>query len=270
MSAPKIRFYGSLLHDRVVGTPTTYLLRHHSDVIFTSLILTLVSVSNFAASSKKYALVKGQSLLLPATFHHTTMEYCFGNPNPNPIYSHSPVVDMAASPSSEFISADYYLMLEDVVDYHQECWSQSTETESSGKATSSDASHGFGDATSSTTTNNMQCEDNGIKGKIAEVRQRVTFRTRSQLEIMDDGYKWRKYGKKTVKNSPHPRNYYKCSGEGCNVKKQVERDRNDSFYVLTTYEGVHNHHTPSSYYTQMPFLHSNHCNLHSSAPPNSS
>lgn len=34
---------------------------------------------------------------------------------------------------------------------------------------------------------------------------RVVFRTKSEIEIMDDGYKWRKYGKKMVKNSPHPR-----------------------------------------------------------------
>lgn len=34
---------------------------------------------------------------------------------------------------------------------------------------------------------------------------RVAFRTKSKLEIMDDGYKWRKYGKKRVKSSPNPR-----------------------------------------------------------------
>jgi len=78
------------------------------------------------------------------------MDYYFGNLNPNPYYHHSAVVNMA-SPSSEFMLSDY-LVLEDalVVDHHQESWSQSTETESSEKATSSDASHGFGDATSNT------------------------------------------------------------------------------------------------------------------------
>lgn len=34
---------------------------------------------------------------------------------------------------------------------------------------------------------------------------RFAFRTKTQLEVMDDGYKWRKYGKKMVKNSPNPR-----------------------------------------------------------------
>ncbi|XP_020277099.1 probable WRKY transcription factor 28 isoform X3 [Asparagus officinalis] len=36
---------------------------------------------------------------------------------------------------------------------------------------------------------------------------KVAFKTKSELEILDDGYKWRKYGKKKVKNSPNPRNY---------------------------------------------------------------
>ncbi|KAH6761338.1 WRKY DNA-binding protein 50 [Perilla frutescens var. hirtella] len=66
----------------------------------------------------------------------------------------------------------------------------------------------------------------------------------TEIEILVDGYKWRKYGKKMVKNSPNPRNYYKCSEEGCSVKKRVERDREDPRYVVTTYEGIHNHESP--------------------------
>jgi hypothetical protein len=125
--------------------------------------------------------------------------------------------------------------------------------------------------------------------------ERIAFRTRSEIEILDDGYKWRKYGKKSVKNSPNPRyikitihqehhtitsststrisrsgcshldgwidvssadiqcarprrNYYRCSTEGCNVKKRVERDKDDPSYVVTTYEGTHNHVSPSTVY----------------------
>ncbi|KAG2617889.1 probable WRKY transcription factor 50 [Panicum virgatum] len=78
--------------------------------------------------------------------------------------------------------------------------------------------------------------------------ERIAFRTRSEVEILDDGYKWRKYGKKSVKNSPNPRNYYRCSTEGCNVKKRVERDKDDPSYVVTTYEGTHNHVSPSTVY----------------------
>ncbi|XP_031505530.1 probable WRKY transcription factor 51 [Nymphaea colorata] len=81
---------------------------------------------------------------------------------------------------------------------------------------------------------------------------RVAFRTMSEVEIMDDGYRWRKYGKKSVKNSPNPRNYYRCSCAGCNVKKRVERDREDNRFVITTYEGVHNHESPCIIYCIAP------------------
>ncbi|PKI39045.1 hypothetical protein CRG98_040572 [Punica granatum] len=104
-----------------------------------------------------------------------------------------------------------------------------------------------------TSSSSEKVEDNpngkhvkGLKEKKIERGSKVAFRTKSELEIMDDGYKWRKYGKKSVKNSPNPRNYYKCSSGGCLVKKRVERDREDASYVITTYEGVHNHHSPSS------------------------
>ncbi|OMO86508.1 DNA-binding WRKY [Corchorus olitorius] len=38
-----------------------------------------------------------------------------------------------------------------------------------------------------------------------EFKERYAFKTKSEVEILDDGYKWRKYGKKMVKNSPNPR-----------------------------------------------------------------
>ncbi|OMO89228.1 DNA-binding WRKY [Corchorus capsularis] len=37
---------------------------------------------------------------------------------------------------------------------------------------------------------------------------KVVFRTKSDIDVMDDGFKWRKYGKKKVKNSPNPRLKY--------------------------------------------------------------
>ncbi|KAL1557289.1 WRKY transcription factor [Salvia divinorum] len=77
-----------------------------------------------------------------------------------------------------------------------------------------------------------------------EKREKVAFKTKSEVEVLDDGFKWRKYGKKMVKNSPNPRNYYRCSVEGCPVKKRVERDKEDPLYVVTTYEGIHHHQGP--------------------------
>ncbi|XP_042438058.1 probable WRKY transcription factor 49 [Zingiber officinale] len=61
--------------------------------------------------------------------------------------------------------------------------------------------------------------------------------------IADDGYKWRKYGQKSIKNSPNPRSYYRCTNPRCNAKKQVERSMEDPEMLLVTYEGLHLHYT---------------------------
>nr|AAD20407.1 putative WRKY-type DNA binding protein [Arabidopsis thaliana] len=74
------------------------------------------------------------------------------------------------------------------------------------------------------------------------------FKTKSSIDekvALDDGYKWRKYGKKPITGSPFPRHYHKCSSPDCNVKKKIERDTNNPDYILTTYEGRHNHPSPS-------------------------
>ncbi|CAA0814712.1 Probable WRKY transcription factor 32 [Striga hermonthica] len=46
-----------------------------------------------------------------------------------------------------------------------------------------------------------------------------------------DGYRWRKYGQKTVKGTPHPRNYYKCTSAGCPVRKHIEKATNNTRQV---------------------------------------
>ncbi|XP_020677482.1 probable WRKY transcription factor 49 [Dendrobium catenatum] len=63
--------------------------------------------------------------------------------------------------------------------------------------------------------------------------------------VADDGYKWRKYGQKLIKNSPNPRSYYRCTNPRCNAKKQVERSTEDPETVIVTYEGLHLHFTYS-------------------------
>ncbi|KAK8482194.1 hypothetical protein V6N12_042642 [Hibiscus sabdariffa] len=54
------------------------------------------------------------------------------------------------------------------------------------------------------------------KGKVKARRKlrepRFCFQTRSDVDVLDDGYKWRKYGQKVVKNSLHPRS------SACNQK----------------------------------------------------
>ncbi|KAL5075287.1 hypothetical protein RYX36_014271 [Vicia faba] len=191
------------------------------------------------------------------------MDVYFENPNP-----FSGVNNNIPPPlSSDFINLSDYLELDDdLVAANQDSnWSLSTETpESSDRA---------GSINDINVINQGKRKGRGINESTVEVSPRVTFRTRSQFEIMDDGYKWRKYGKKFVKNNSNPRNYYKCSGEGCGVKKRVERDREDTSYVLTSYDGVHNHESPcTSYYTPpaMSLVYSNEWQLQQQPSANSS
>ncbi|KAI3733752.1 hypothetical protein L6452_13207 [Arctium lappa] len=74
-------------------------------------------------------------------------------------------------------------------------------------------------------------------------QQRFAFMTKSEIDHLEDGYRWRKYGQKAVKNSPFPRSYYRCTNSKCTVKKRVERSSTDPTTVITTYEGQHCHHT---------------------------
>ncbi|KAJ7961147.1 WRKY transcription factor [Quillaja saponaria] len=75
---------------------------------------------------------------------------------------------------------------------------------------------------------------------------RVVVQTTSEIDILDDGYRWRKYGQKVVKGNPNPRSYYKCTFVGCSVRKHVERASQDLKAVITTYEGKHNHDVPAA------------------------
>ncbi|GAA0143337.1 DNA-binding transcription factor [Lithospermum erythrorhizon] len=77
-------------------------------------------------------------------------------------------------------------------------------------------------------------------------KPKYAFQTRSQVDILDDGYRWRKYGQKAVKNNKFPRSYYRCTHQGCNVKKQVQRLSKDEGMVETTYEGMHSHQIEKS------------------------
>ncbi|KAK4478411.1 hypothetical protein RD792_013880 [Penstemon davidsonii] len=75
---------------------------------------------------------------------------------------------------------------------------------------------------------------------------RIVVQTTSDIDILDDGYRWRKYGQKVVKGNPNPRSYYKCTYNGCQVRKHVERASQDLRSVITTYEGKHNHDVPAA------------------------
>ncbi|GAV79208.1 WRKY domain-containing protein [Cephalotus follicularis] len=81
------------------------------------------------------------------------------------------------------------------------------------------------------------------KGQKRIRQPRFAFVTKSEVDHLEDGYRWRKYGQKAVKNSPFPRSYYRCTNSKCTVKKRVERSSEDPTTVITTYEGQHCHHT---------------------------
>ncbi|KAF2284299.1 hypothetical protein GH714_020320 [Hevea brasiliensis] len=80
-----------------------------------------------------------------------------------------------------------------------------------------------------------------IKARRKVREPRFCFKTMSDVDVLDDGYKWRKYGQKVVKNTLHPRSYYRCTQDNCRVKKRVERLAEDPRMVITTYEGRHIH-----------------------------
>lgn len=60
-----------------------------------------------------------------------------------------------------------------------------------------------------------------------------------------DGFPWRKYGRKSIKGSDIPREYFRCSRVDCPVKKQVE-PHNDGAHSVT-YEYCHNHDISSEF-----------------------
>ncbi|XWS29443.1 hypothetical protein CRYUN_Cryun24cG0030100 [Craigia yunnanensis] len=184
------------------------------------------------------------------------MDFSHENSNPNPNYTFFPE---NIDPMAEFELSDY-LMFDGGV-FEEDRLSQSMASSEKGMGGANEISG----ATSKTKImvfikllfclkNCRKCKNGLMKNKL-ELGHRVALRTKSEMEVIDDGYKWRKYGKKSVKNSPNPRNYYKCSNGGCNVKKRIERDIDDESYVITTYEGVHNHESPRMvYYNQMPLM----------------
>ncbi|KAK6777614.1 hypothetical protein RDI58_024332 [Solanum bulbocastanum] len=59
--------------------------------------------------------------------------------------------------------------------------------------------------------NNAWWKNEKVKVKVRRnLREpRFCFQTRSDIDVLDDGYKWKKYGQKVVNNSLHPRSYYR-------------------------------------------------------------
>ncbi|XVE56739.1 hypothetical protein DITRI_Ditri04bG0035100 [Diplodiscus trichospermus] len=88
------------------------------------------------------------------------------------------------------------------------------------------------------------CTRNQNKGVIHSVSEtmrsdRTIFRARSDSEVFEDGFKWKKYGRQMANGTP--RDYYRCLTNGCPVRKKVERDSQDTSFLIITYQGKHNH-----------------------------
>lgn len=48
-----------------------------------------------------------------------------------------------------------------------------------------------------------------MSGATRAIREpRVVVQTTSEVDILDDGYRWRKYGQKVVKGNPNPRYFF--------------------------------------------------------------
>ncbi|XP_022887137.1 probable WRKY transcription factor 53 [Olea europaea var. sylvestris] len=64
---------------------------------------------------------------------------------------------------------------------------------------------------------------------------------------IDDGHAWRKYGQKSILNSPHPRNYFRCThkyDQGCPATKHVQKIQEDPPKFRTTYYDDHTCNNP--------------------------
>ncbi|XP_027351290.1 probable WRKY transcription factor 49 [Abrus precatorius] len=85
----------------------------------------------------------------------------------------------------------------------------------------------------------------------------------------DDGYKWRKYGQKSIKNSPNPRSYYRCTNPRCSAKKQVERSNEDPDTLIITYEGLHLHFAYPYFLMTQPQQSNSHQPIKKSKPTSS-
>ncbi|MCO5614137.1 hypothetical protein L7F22_068418 [Adiantum nelumboides] len=75
-----------------------------------------------------------------------------------------------------------------------------------------------------------------------ESEDSVSFLVMNETPTIDDGYVWRKYGQKDIKDRSYPRAYFRCAQHNCPIKKQTESSSDIEGSVLITYIGKHNHH----------------------------
>ncbi|KAF0923783.1 hypothetical protein E2562_006739 [Oryza meyeriana var. granulata] len=68
-----------------------------------------------------------------------------------------------------------------------------------------------------------------------------------QLVMPEDGYEWKKYGQKFIKNIQKNRSYFRCRDQRCGAKKKVEWHPHDpTLNLRVVYDGAHHHGSPSA------------------------
>ncbi|XP_015577401.1 probable WRKY transcription factor 45 isoform X1 [Ricinus communis] len=75
-----------------------------------------------------------------------------------------------------------------------------------------------------------------------------------RLVLPEDGYEWRKYGQKFIKNIGKFRSYFKCQKQNCNAKKRVEWRSSNPDNIRVVYDGVHTHNASSQSANQYNLL----------------
>lgn len=65
---------------------------------------------------------------------------------------------------------------------------------------------------------------------------------RQPLVMPEDGYQWKKYGQKFIKNIQKIRSYFRCRDKRCGAKKKVEWQPGDPS-LRVVYDGAHQHGT---------------------------
>nr|USN24513.1 WRKY transcription factor [Panax notoginseng] len=66
----------------------------------------------------------------------------------------------------------------------------------------------------------------------------------TRLVLPEDGFEWRKYGQKFIKNIGKTRSYFKCQKSNCIAKKKVEWSVSEPGNLKIVYEAEHNHLSP--------------------------
>ncbi|XP_061981388.1 WRKY transcription factor 44-like [Populus nigra] len=75
--------------------------------------------------------------------------------------------------------------------------------------------------------------------KEEQQQQQHTDRGRRRLVLPEDGFEWKKYGQKFIKNIGKFRGYFRCQKRNCMAKKRAEWSNPENLRIV--YEGSHSH-----------------------------